>query len=235
MDEAIDATKKLYDSVLRMKEAWVAEQIPTEARNGRIRTDLLAERLEKWHVVKLGKVAKTIGGAGFPHDYQGQKTGRYPFYKVSDMNLIGNEQILHRAENYIDDTALKKLKARLIPAHAVVFPKVGAALLTNKRRLTSVECCIDNNMMAVTTGSVPHEYLLEFMGRIDFASMVQMGAVPSVNQSQIEHIDLPVLAPEKHQEFKKELERFNSTITTVEKQLATIQELLQKLTSSIFL
>ena len=39
---------------------------------------------------KLGDVAEVRSGWGFPNAYQGQTSGKYPFYKVSDMNLRGN-------------------------------------------------------------------------------------------------------------------------------------------------
>ncbi len=40
-----------------------------------------------WKIVRLGEVAKVRGGTAFPHKYQGKRIGKYPFFKVSDMNL----------------------------------------------------------------------------------------------------------------------------------------------------
>jgi type I restriction enzyme, S subunit len=40
-----------------------------------------------WRVVRLGEVAEVRGGTAFPPEYQGRQGGKYPFYKVSDMNL----------------------------------------------------------------------------------------------------------------------------------------------------
>ena len=45
-----------------------------------------------WPKVKLGDVAVVGSGSGFPTIYQGDSEGVYPFYKVSDMNIIGNEK-----------------------------------------------------------------------------------------------------------------------------------------------
>ena len=48
----------------------------------------------------VGEIAEVRSGWGFPKSYQGQKVGGIPFYKVSDMNRIGNETVLKNASNY---------------------------------------------------------------------------------------------------------------------------------------
>jgi type I restriction enzyme S subunit len=88
---------------------------------------------EEWDVVRLGNVASIRGGQAFPHKYQGQVSGEYPFFKVSDMNLPGNEVRMNRANNFIDDPVMLALKAKPFPPHTVIFPKVGGAIHTNKK------------------------------------------------------------------------------------------------------
>ena len=213
VDETIQANLKLQEASFTNKAAWLGEQIPIEQGTGKIRQSIIKKNPDKWKVVRLGDVAKTLGGTGFPHSYQGHKSGGFPFYKVSDMNSLGNERYLTGAENYIEPDQAKKLKARIVPSGAVVFPKVGAALLTNKRRITSQECCVDNNVMAVVSETLPSDYVFEFFNRIDFGSIVQMGAVPSVNQSQVEALDFPALNESEHDDFQQQLNN-NSRSTT---------------------
>lgn len=45
---------------------------------------------DAWEQRKLGDIGKARSGAGFPDADQGGVTG-VPFFKVSDMNLDGNE------------------------------------------------------------------------------------------------------------------------------------------------
>lgn len=234
VDVVVGRDEELDEAVATAKAMWMSEQIPAEPRTGRIRSEVVLKGNGRWSPGRLGDFAKTLGGSGFPHAYQGQKAGSLPFYKVSDMNTPGNELIMRRAENYIDLKQRQELKARIVPANAVVFPKVGAALLTNKRRLTSVECCIDNNMMAVISDSVPPDYLLEFLNRIDFASIVQMGAVPSVNQSQVEALDFPALRQSEHAAFAAELQKYDALKHSTAAHVSRSQQVLQNLTASIF-
>ena len=47
---------------------------------------------EGWERKPLGTVATIVGGTGFPTKHQGQTGAEFPFIKVSDMNLAGNER-----------------------------------------------------------------------------------------------------------------------------------------------
>src|SRR5947209_5875896 len=97
----------------------------------------------------LKDVCVIAHGAAFPLHLQGTKGGTIPFFKVSDMNLPGNEEGLTRAVNYIDEATARNLGAKVYPAGTIVFPKVGGALLTNKKRLLSIPGTFDNNVMGL--------------------------------------------------------------------------------------
>lgn len=90
---------------------------------------------KEWATVRLGDIARCKGGFGFPLESQGQKAGEYPFFKVSDMNLSGNQRFMLSSNNWIDASTLKRLKAKTFPPSSIIFPKIGAALLTNKKRM----------------------------------------------------------------------------------------------------
>lgn len=62
-----------------------------------------------WIQTTLGAACKLQSGAGFPVKYQGEKAGQFPFFKVSDMNLEGNEEELVIANNYISDEVRSSL------------------------------------------------------------------------------------------------------------------------------
>jgi hypothetical protein len=86
---------------------------------------------EGWDKVQLGSVASIRNGFGFPKRFQGHADLPYPFIKVSDMNLPGNETYVTKAANTVDNDLLKELRARLYPPGTVVFPKIGGAIATN--------------------------------------------------------------------------------------------------------
>ena len=82
-----------------------------------------------WPKVKLGDVAVVGSGSGFPVIYQGESEGVYPYYKVSDMNTIGNEIYMSSANNYITEEVRNKLRAKVFVKSSIIFPKIGAAII----------------------------------------------------------------------------------------------------------
>ena len=76
-----------------------------------------------WEVVRLGDVAEVRSGVGFPLDKQGRRSGDYPFIKVSDMTLAGNETYIVKANNYIERRIAIELGASPFAPGTVVFPK----------------------------------------------------------------------------------------------------------------
>ncbi|MBA4835678.1 restriction endonuclease subunit S [Thermoactinomyces intermedius] len=154
----------------------------------------------EWKSFLLGDVIEYANGSSFPNRFQGLKQKKYDFYKVSDMNNPKNFMYMVEAENTVDDEIVEKLKAKVHPKDTVIFPKVGAALLTNKRRILSKPSLFDNNIMGIKPKKeLLPLYLYYFMLTIDFAKYVQSGAVPSINKTIIDNIpiNLPSLPEQR--------------------------------------
>lgn len=146
-----------------------------------------------WIVSRLGREGRFFAGTGFPEAAQGRAGERYPFFKVGDFALHGNEWMLAAAENSIDDAAVRALRARVLPSGVVVFAKVGAALLLNRRRITTQPCLVDNNVI----GYRPHidlpEYVARWLQLVDLGQLANPGPVPSVNERSLREV--PLLRP----------------------------------------
>ena len=153
--------------------------------------------VEGWNSIILGDVCKFTGGNGFREELQGQKDGDYPFIKVSDMELPGNRKMIVEANNWIDEKTKTREAFKSFPELSVVFAKVGAALLLNRRRILTRPTCIDNNMMAAVPNGIDSMFLYYVLSDIDFAYLVQSGAVPSINQGQISSIAFGLPKPEQ--------------------------------------
>ncbi|MBT4890121.1 MAG: hypothetical protein HON65_11280 [Rhodospirillales bacterium] len=177
---------------------------------------------EGWKWAYLGDTCKFTGGSAFKEKYQGNKNGDYPFIKVSDMNLPENGKYIYAANNWINEDIKIEAKTKLFPNGSVVFAKVGAALFLNRRRILSRDTAIDNNMMAAMPHSIDNIYLYHTLNNIDFADFAQDGAVPSINQSQMENIQA-LLPPLPEQE--KIAEILTSVDDVIEKSQAQIDKL----------
>lgn len=171
--------------------------------------------MRKPSTIRLGLVATARGGTGFPERLQGGTEG-IPFIKVSDMNLPGNERYIHTANNYISPEKVKKLGARVFSKGDIVFAKVGAALLLNRRRVLTQPTLIDNNLMAVTPESLDGEFLRQFLLGFDMADLVQVGALPSINQSQVHNILIPEFSNEEQRGIAEVLSALDEEIEATE-------------------
>ena len=147
--------------------------------------------------MKLGDIADIVPGFAFSEVYQGHTNLPTPFIKVSDFARAQNSWI-HDAANTVDDALLKTMRAKSYPPGTIIFPKVGGALLTNKRARIAVRSSFDNNVMGIIPRGVDGDYLYWFMCQFDMAQLANTQALPSVRASDVAQIDIPV--PEKEEQ-----------------------------------
>ena len=143
---------------------------------------------EDWDVMPLKRVGAFKSGAGFPISEQGSQGSELPFFKVSDMNIPGNERILKKWNNSVSPETAKGLGASTLPAGSILFPKVGGALLTNKRRITERCCCIDNNLMGCTVDEGNPDFVLLLLEQIDLGNIAKPGPVPAISEGEVREI-----------------------------------------------
>ena len=140
----------------------------------------------EWVEKRLGEIGDFIAGNGFPLSKQGDKSGDYPFFKVSDFNNIGNENVLCVANNYISESTFSELHCSLIPSGSIVFAKIGAAIALERKRRVCYDSCIDNNMMAFCVNRQNDErFITECLRRVVFADLAESTALPALNVSKL--------------------------------------------------
>ncbi|WDJ99235.1 restriction endonuclease subunit S [Xanthomonas campestris pv. incanae] len=153
-----------------------------------------------WVLSRLGYVGDWAVGSGFPTQEQGLTDQSIPFCKVSDMNISGNERFILAAKNSIDETTASRLRVNVHPAGTVVFPKIGGAIATNKRRLLVKPTAIDNNCLGLTpNGNLSSDYLYLLLSSIDLTRYQVGTSVPALSQGVLADIivGVPPLA-EQH-------------------------------------
>lgn len=150
------------------------------------------------HWKRLKQVASIKGGAGFPHEEQGVHNEELPFYKVASLEGATANGELAEADHRVSRETARRLGAHVFRPGTVVFAKVGAALLLNRFRQLGAESCLDNNMMGLEPfpDQIAPRYLMYAMVAKDLGLIVNPGAVPSVNGSQVaeEKVWCPSLA-----------------------------------------
>lgn len=146
---------------------------------------------EHWDIAPIKHVGWLKGGSGFPHEEQNVEGEELDFHKV---NALGkSEYYLLPSDNTISIETAKKLGAFIFPFNAIVFAKVGAALLLARIRRIRKPACIDNNMMGLI---VDKKYNISFvtysMNLVLFDLIANPGTVPSLNEEQIGNFNLAI-------------------------------------------
>lgn len=151
------------------------------------------EFINNWNNYKLGQLGNFKSGIGFPDSQQGGTEG-IPFFKVSDMNNIGNETEMRNANNYVTQEQIMKNSWKVInETPAIIFAKVGAALMLNRKRLVTRPFLIDNNTMNYSFDeSWDKDFGLTLFQTINLPKYAQIGALPSYNASDIAMIKVNV-------------------------------------------
>ncbi|WP_251913586.1 restriction endonuclease subunit S (plasmid) [Lactiplantibacillus plantarum] len=224
LDDLITVNKRKLAKLKELKQGYLQKLFP---KNGSKFPQLrFSGFADAWEQRKLGEVGKTQSGIGFPDAEQGGTEG-VPFYKVSDMNKPGNEHEMVNANNYVNYEQLSRKKWKIIETvPAVIFAKVGAAIMLNRKRLVTSPFLIDNNTMAyVFDGSWNIDFGKTLFETINLPRYAQVGALPSYNGSDIESIE--VTLPNKDEQVKLGafFKSLDDTITLHQRKLEKLQEL----------
>ncbi len=140
-----------------------------------------------WPVVAIGELVTINNGFVLTElpDH-----GAVACIKVSDMNLAENQREIVTSSHWLQST-----KKSLLPVNSVIFPKRGAAIATNKKRITRIPCLIDNNCMGLTvrpnTELVP-EYLFYFLLGFDLSSISNSAGIALINNGDIASVEIPL-------------------------------------------
>ena len=167
----------------------------------------------KYPLVKISEVCVVSSGFGFPNELQGEKEGTIPFYKVSDMNASGNEITMHLSNNYVSKAVAIKQHWITVSENSVIFPNIGAAIATNKKRMLSVESLFDNNVMGITCSSrIKKEYLFYVLNQIELSNWASQSNPPSIRKTTVEDYLIPLPPLSVQEEIVAELESYQKII-----------------------
>lgn len=188
-----------------------------------------------WKDYKFKDLGTVKSGVGFSNKYQGHLDLDYNFYKVSDMNLKGNEKVMTRSNNTIDDNLLKDIGVKLIENPSIIFAKVGEAIFLNRKRIAKQPFLIDNNMMAFSPNeNVDLEFMYYLATSINFGKYAQTGALPSYNASDIYSIKCKIPPIEEQKRIGKLLSLADNKIDFCSNQINNVLDFKKGLLQQMF-
>jgi type I restriction enzyme S subunit len=172
-----------------------------------ILNERFAEILAAYPSQALEEVSDIRGGGslpkGAPND---QGDASVLLVKVGDMNIEGNDRVIGVAREFL----LKNEAGRnTIPSGAVVLPKRGGAIATNKKRMLGRPALIDPNLMAIVARPdvLSAEYLYYWSLTLDLATLSNGGVIPQLNRKDLAPLQVPIPPSDAQQQIVESLKR----------------------------
>ena len=180
----------------------------------------------EWKVTTLNTVADVGQGYTFKREYQGQSVGRWNYFKVADIGLKNTGIYLSSAINKVDDSLIKQMGCKPFSAGSIVFPRVGAALLNNNKRILLQDSIVDDNVLVLTVKDVftcNNIFLYYLLSRLRLEDWCNSGLVPVINSKTVlkQTVNLPPI--EEQQKIAAILTTQDRVIELKEKRLAEKQ------------
>ena len=237
----IRAKQKLITLLEEQKQALIHRAV-TRGLDPNVRlkpsgVEWLGDVPEHWETVPLKRIAWFKSGAGFPVAEQGQQDSEIPFIKVSDMTRPGNEVWIELTGSSVSSATATRLGAFVFPAGSIIFPKVGGALLTNKRRLLRRPSCIDNNVMGCVVSEADLDYAFILLQQLDLGRLAKPGPVPAIGEGEVRAIKV-VLPPTQEQVdlvtlIHRETANLDSVILTTKREISLLREYRTRLIADV--
>lgn len=192
----------------------------------RIKTGVMQGLLKAqkdWEPTKMSQLGDLISGNGFPIKLQGSSEGRFPFYKVSDMNHEENKMFMNISNNWVTESSKDEYSLNLFPMHSVVWAKIGAAIFLERKRILSRASFIDNNMMGIiiNTEKADYRYIYYLLNSIKLGALVSTSALPSLAIRDIANISFAIPSKEVQN-------RISNILTSLDDELDKLQLKLHK-------
>ncbi len=145
---------------------------------------VFSQRGEGWVEGKIGEICTLKSGTTVDPGLE-RPTGDFPYLKVADMSYPGNETYIVGSSRYLNGCDIGR--NAVFPEGTTIFPKRGGAILTNKKRLTTIPICTDLNIMGVIPGQhlVPRLIFYYFIG-LDLRRIGSGSSIPQINNYDIE-------------------------------------------------
>ena len=176
---------------------------------------------------KISDVAIVVSGKSIPKNLEDIE-GDFAYIKVADFNLPVNNKNIVASSRYVTQDNARTSKC--IPIGSTIFAKNGAAAMSNKKRITKIECCIDMNTMAVIPNqSIIPEFLYSVFESVDLSAVVRQGAVPSISPHSVKNMELYLPDIEEQQMFVSIAEQADKSKFELRKSIEAIDQVIKSL------
>ena len=211
-DEVIALMQKQIELLQKQKKAFLQKMFPQKDCN--VPEIRFAGFTDAWEKRKLGECV-TITSGEAPSKF---KHGSVNYVKVDDLN-DAYKTVVDTQNKVSDNPSMSKVKVG-----SVIFPKRGAAILTNKVRILGVESYMDTNMMALTATSLDSDFLYVLISKEGLYKIADTSTIPQINNKHIEPYEVIVPTLDEQKRIGELFAHLDSLITLHQRKLEIEQQ-----------
>jgi type I restriction enzyme S subunit len=242
LEEQRRIVARIEELMGRVREA---RRLREEARNDaeRLWQAILAQTFprpgselpEGWRWVRLGEVAQIYAGSSAPQGEQYFRGGKWPFVRVQDLGRYGQTTCLKETANYVNEYALQKYRLRLAKAGTILFPKSGAAILTNSRAILGVDAYIVSHLAAVEPlpDKLDTYWAYFWLCTMDMKEFIDNPSYPSLRLSEVSKLLIPLPPLEEQRRIVAHLQEVQEKIKALKEAQEQTEAELKRLEQAI--
>lgn len=161
--------------------------------------------------VALGEMADFYSGNSLPggEPYEGQADGHL-LLKVSDLNHELNQQDIVCAAAW---SPVPGSRAGTCPPNALIFPKRGGAIGTNKKRWLRRSAILDPNLMGVhpKEEELTMHFLNGWFQTFNLSDIASGSSVPQLNKQDLAPLEIPLPSIDQQMEYAERMDALSAT------------------------
>ena len=206
-DRVIELKQQLIVELQRLKSGFLQAMFPAK---GHSEPDIrFPEFSDAWEQRKLGEYVSITSGEA-PSKFE---EGTELYDKVDDLNY--NDKYVVDTQNKVAEHSTVKR----VTKGSVVFPKRGAAIITNKVRILGIDSYMDTNMMALTSERLDPEFLYNIISKEGLYKIADTSTIPQINNKHIEPYEVKIPSLDEQRRIGVYFKQLDHLITLHQREL----------------
>ena len=221
-DNLITLHQRKYNKLLNMKKAMLEKMFP---QNGSLYPEIRFKGFtDAWEQRKLGEYVSIISGEA-PSKFE---DGTKLYVKVDDLNY--NDKYVVDTQNKVAEHSTVKR----VTKGSVIFPKRGAAIMTNKVRIVGIDIYIDTNMMALTSEKLDSEFLYNIISKEGLYKIADTSTIPQINNKHIEPYEVTIPSLDEQRRIGAYFCNLDNLITLHQRKLEKLKNIKKSCLEKMF-
>ena len=222
LDNLITLHQRKLEKLKLVKKSMLEKMFP---KNGSSVPEIRFKGFtDDWEQRKLGEYVSITSGEA-PSKFE---EGTELYVKVDDLNY--NDKYVVDTQNKVAEHSTVKR----VTKGSVVFPKRGAAIMTNKVRIMGIDSYMDTNMMALTSEKLDSEFLYNIISKEGLYKIADTSTIPQINNKHVEPYEVTIPSLAEQRRIGAYFKQLDNLITLHQRKVEKLQIMKKSMLEKMF-